>query len=259
MLEPKCSICGKKSQQFVCPECAEEFGLPEEDEGGAMVNESRATSAAKAPLNPVRFLWYKPETRLLVRTWLVLAALSAVAFGLGWWIAGGIVALPCLALTGLCWWICRQETVIFQHALLTPGIVVSKKPLAFVALANMNNCGGAPNCALKRVDILRLPSHPEEVGTLFPCVSGFQEGPRMDRWGDFNAQPLCFGTGNRQLLAARAAKLFDDFAALKALFEQGKYPRKAGELLWVNDPDARITPPPLPMGPPPIPGGPGRE
>jgi hypothetical protein len=258
MLEPICSICGKKSQQFVCPECAEEFGLFEGDEGGAMVNESRATSAAKAPLSPVRFLWYKRETRPLIKTWVVLAAPCAVAFVLDWWIVGGILALPCLALAGLCWWICRQETVIYRHALLTAGIVVSKQPLAFVALANMNNCGGAPDCALKRVDILRLPSHPEEVGTLFPCVAGFQEGPRSDRWGDFDPQPLCFGTSNRQLLAARAAKLSEDFASLRALFEQGKYPRKAGELLWVGDPVARTTPPPLPAGPPPIPGGLGR-
>jgi hypothetical protein len=258
MLKPKCSICGKKSQQFVCPECAEEFGLPDEYEGSAIVNESRATLAARAPLNPVRFLWYKPETRLLVKAWVVLAVLCAVAFVLGWWIVGGIVALPCLALSALCWWICHQVAVIYQHALLTAGIVVSKQPLAFVAVANMNNCAGAPNCALKRVDILRLPSHPEEVGTLFPCVSGFQDGPRRDRWGDFDPQPLCFGTGNRQLLAARAAKLSEDFASLRELFEQGKHPRKAGELLWLDDPVARTTPPPLPTRPPPIPGGPGR-
>jgi hypothetical protein len=253
MLAPKCLICGKSSQQYVCPDCAQEFGLPSEAEGGAVVNHSRATSAAKAPLNPLRYLWFKTEPRLLAQIWLVLEAVAAGTFVLKWWIAGGIVTALCVALTGLLWWICRQTAVIYQHALLTAGIVVSKQPLEFVALANMSNSGGAPKCALKRVDIIRLPSHPEEVGTLIPCVSGFQAGPRLDRWGDFDPQPLCFGTGNRKLLAARAARLSEDFASLQELFEQGRYPRKAGELLWLDDDANRSGPPPAPTRPPPIP------
>lgn len=223
-------------------------------------------------MNPLRYLWFSLLGPFF-RGWLVLVALTAGAFVLHWWVVGGLLALPVVALgllLGLMTW---RTSVVYHNGLLTPGLVVSTNPLEFVAVANMST-GFGPHCwAMCRVDIARLPVHGEAVGTTFPCVSFFSEGEELDRWEKFTPQPLSFGTGNRKLLAAQRAKIGEaDFEELQQFFVDGKIPKTTGEMVWL-DAGGNVTgveslakrpsppagaPPPLPVLSPPLPAGPPR-
>ena len=137
--------------------------------------------------------------------------------------------------------------MIYQNAALTAGMVVSLKPLEFISLADMDSGVGESAYAIKRVAIHRLPCHQEVVGSQFPCVSGFRDGATPTRWGDFDPQPLSFGTGDFELIAARRNKLGEAaFRQLQIAFEKGRYPKKSGELVWLDEMNDPMTPPPIP-------------
>ncbi len=246
-----CPTCQKDWPENYCPECSRtiERDDPLDDFciDGDIINDSWAACAAKIRLNPLRYLWFKPETQLLLQIWIGLAVATTLALVLRWWIVGGILMLPFLLLSGLLWWISRRVAEIYQNALLTAGLVVSLKPLEFISLANMDAGSGNTAYAVKRVSINRLPGHPETVGCQFPCVSGFQDGPTSQRWGDFNPEPLSFGTGDLELIEARRKKLGEAaFIQLQKAFVQGRYPKESDKLVWLNEIDESRIPPIIP-------------
>lgn len=270
----KCPDCGEESSDSSCPNCspAQESGAldPRLEHAGDIVNGSRAACAPRLRMNPLRYLW-SSILGPFFRGWLVLAALTTAAFALHWWVAGGLLALPLVAVGLMLGWATWRMSVVYHNGLLTPGIVVSTNPLEFVAVANMST-GFGPHCwAMCRVDIARLPVHGEAVGTTFPCVSYFNEGEHFERWGKFTPQPLSFGTGNRKRLAAQRAKIGEaDFEELQQFLAAGKTPKTTGEMVWL-DAGGNVTgveslakrqsppagaPPPLPVQPPPLPAGP---
>jgi len=56
-------------------------------------------------------------------------------------------------------WVARRAGEIFYSAALTPGLVISKSPLEFISLADMDSGIREPAYAVKRVAIHRLPCH----------------------------------------------------------------------------------------------------
>lgn len=256
----KCPVCEKDRPKNYCPECARILEPTETTDkaagGGDVIRGSWALCAAKVRLNPLRYLWLKPVTRVLCQAWLVLAVPTILAFVMKWWVVGVLLLVLLLPLSAMLWWISRRVAEIYQHAALTPGMIVSRAPLEYISLANMDTGAGVDAYAVKRIAIPRLPCHSEEVGSMFPCVSGFQDGSMRNRWGDFDPQPLSLGTGNIKLIEARRTKLGDEaFAQLREVFDRGQYPTQAGQLYWLDGTDAPKSPPPMPPMPPPLPQG----
>ncbi|MBK8476288.1 MAG: DUF3239 domain-containing protein [Opitutaceae bacterium] len=265
----KCPDCGEESSASPCPKCspAAERGAPDPrlEHAGDIVNGTRAACAPRLRMNPLRYLWFSLLGPFF-RCWLVLVAFTTGAFVLHWWVVGGLLALPVVAvglLLGLMTW---RTSVVYHNGLLTPGIVVSTNPLEFVAVANMSTDFG-PHCwAMCRVDIARLPVHGEAVGTTFPCVSFFSEGEELDRWEKFTPQPLSFGTGNRKVLDAQRAKIGEsEFTELQQFFAAGKIPKTTDEMVWLDaggnvtgvESLAKRQSPPAGV-PPPLPSKPSR-
>lgn len=252
-----CPACQKEWPENYCPECARTIDraqLEEDlDAGGEVIRGTWASCAAKVKLNPFRYLWMKQEARLVFTVWLALIVMIAGSLVVEMWLLAASAACLFAMVSYLLWMITHRTAEIYANAALTAGLVVSRLPLEFISLANMDTGAGDEVYAIKRVAIDRLPCHPHSVGTEFPCVSGFHAGPEEERWGDFDPQPLSFGTGDTLVIQARANKLgAAAFTQLREAFTKGTYPRKAGELLWLAD--AGLTqPPPLPRQPPPLP------
>jgi hypothetical protein len=246
----KCPSCAKEWPVNYCLECALLIGPednnrlpPEEDD---IINDTFASCPAKIRLNPLRYLWFASETRALFKVWLLLAIACGPTVMMKGWSLLGILKPLFLPLSFLLGWIWLRMVPIYKNALLTPGMLVSLKPLEFISIANMDAGTGVIVYAVKRVAIRSLPSHAKEIGAQFPCVSYFQEGTTFRRWGNFYPQPLSFGTGDREVIQMRREKLGEEeFKILQIAFELGKYPQKASQLIWISAPET-AKPPPLP-------------
>lgn len=263
MSSRQCQICGGEQNEQGCPVCdADEPERPLID--SEIIRGSFSNCSAGVRLRFLRYVRNEPGLRLLFGAGLVPAGITALASFFGWWIVAGIFGLVTLLWGVLMGWVRRRVSEIYQHAALTPGMVVSTDPLEIISLANMSCGDGSDAYAVKRVAIDRLPCHSTDVGTTFPCVSGFQDGERHDRWGNFNPEPLSWGTGDQAVLEARRRKLGEAaFRRLQTVHRRGRYPEKPG-IYWLDatTPPAlpvSATPPPLPNSsvPPPLPGNRG--
>lgn len=245
-----CSLCGKDWPEQYCPECqrtikdAEEIDLPIIDSD--IVNDSFSTCSAKIKLNWLRYLWFREETNLVMKVLAALVGAMLFAAAMRWWILGAVLLVLTLPVGYLVVRIARGMSVIYFNAALTAGIVVREKPLEFISMANMSTGYGKIAYGVKRVALRKLPCHPSVVGTQFPCVSGFQDGPTAELWGDFDPQPLSLGTSNLKVIAAREDKLGNEaFSEIRIVFERELYPRKADELIWLDETRSSQIPPPL--------------
>jgi hypothetical protein len=257
----QCQICGGDRSEEGCSVCdADEPERPLID--SQIIRDSFSNCSADVRLRFFRYVRYQPGLRLIFIAGLFPAGITALVSLFGWWIATGIFGLMTLLWVVFMVWVSRRTGEIFKNAALTPGLVVSTDPLEIISLANMSCGSDLEAYAVKRVSIDRLPGHPAEVGTTFPCVSGFQDGERSDRWGDFSPEPLSWGTGDLALIEARRRKLGEAaFRKLQTVHRLGRYPDKPG-IFWLD----AATPPPLPRSalppslpsssvPPPMPGG----
>ena len=218
---------------------------------GEVINDSFSTRPARVSLQFLRYCRYEFAVRLLRNAFLFFSIFAVALFIFGHWIIGSIVALPVIALILVLFWVRKMVAGIYKHAALTTGIVISESPLEFVSLANMDNGAGHTSWAVKRISIDALPCHATTVGTRFPCVAGFQDGPRTDRWGNFNPNPLSFGTGDAKLLETRLADLgVKEFEILEGFIRSGRVPKKANEILFIEE--ETNTPPPIFGAPPRI-------
>jgi len=247
-----CSKCGKDWPENYCPECARTINPSSSHEpDGAIIRGTFSTCAPKFHINPVRYLWHKSETRPLLQAWFILLLTTAACIYLRWWIVGAVFFLLALPLGWLLWWIYRRTDEIFYNALLTAGMVVSQRPTEFICVADMGTGCGKNACAIKRIAIRRLPVHSSEIGTEFPCVSGFHEGSSREFWADFNPQPLSFGTGNSKLIDDRKEKIGEDaFKRLRQIYREGNFPKQADKMTWVDDVSLQQIPPPALPKPP---------
>ena len=210
---------------------------------GEIVNGSFSTSAPHVRMSTLRLIRFHPAARFLGAVCLVIVVVFLPAGFLGaalvnssgsrllevvgglLLLVGNLALLVFFAALFFLNRICKGMARIFENGLLTPGVVVSESPLQFVVLANMNTGFGDGALAVQRFKVDRLPSHPNKVGTRFPCVSYFQDGPEVEVYGSFSAEPLSFATGRRKVLDSRLEKIGEAaFARLEAAIAAGLVP-----------------------------------
>lgn len=215
---------------------------------------SYATRPADIRLNPLRYFWYQSEVRPVFKIWLFAIGLVSMLCTIGWWASSivplmlGAIPLAISAYFGRQFYqLWRVVADIYRNADLTPGMVVSVGPLEFITLANMSTSSSGKFFAVKREVICQLPCHLQRIGTSFPCVSGFGLGQNSFAWGELQPHPLSFGTSNRKLIQARRENLGEDeFVQLQQIFENGLFPKAAGQLIWLNEQQTSIVAPPIP-------------
>ncbi len=208
---------------------------------------------------PLRFLFYQPAMRILIVFGVIVTLLTVGAFaagtalrvpGGGWW--PGLLALPFygigillilvllidLALLGVGY---GPSVNYFKNALLTPGVVVTSKPLTIVVLAPLGNGEGPTYHGLQRLDLKSLPYHAHTPGTRIPFVSAFQPAEGLDRWLSFSPEPICWGTGRRDLIDRCFQRLGTaDFDRLDACVAKGLVPRDDDELILLDEHDNKL-------------------
>ena len=167
-------------------------GVPGEDHPyrGEVLGGAAATVCPGFDPDPLRYLLYQPAMRILLIFGLVVALLAAgcIAAGYALRIPGGLwpgfLALPFYGLGVLLVLIdlivvammvmgYNATARYFKNALLTPGVVVSEKPLAVVILAPLGNGTGPDYHGLQRLTLSSLPYHAHTPGTRLPVVSAF--------------------------------------------------------------------------------------
>jgi hypothetical protein len=165
--------------------------------------------------------------------------IKAMLLGVALCGVGGLMLLlgPILAL-GMAW-MARKWIKPFRHGLLIPGVVVSSKPLAVVALADLGKDASSQGkeFALGRVDLWSLPTHSHEVGTRVPCVADFSEDCG-DRYLYFKPYPVALGTGDPAEIEQCIRRLGDvPFQRLDALIARGPVPEQWNRIIVVDASD----------------------
>jgi hypothetical protein len=209
---------------------------------------------------PLRFLFYQPAMRILIVFGAIVGLLTVGAFaggyalrvpGGGWWpgllallfyIVGILLAFILLIDLALLAFGYGPSVNYFKNALLTPGVVVSSKPLTIVVLAPLGNGQGPAYHGLQRLDLKMLPYHAHTPGTRIPFVSAFQPAEGLDRWLAFNPEPICWGTGRRHLIDRCFKRLgTEDFDRLDACVAKGLIPRDDDELILLDEHDQKLN------------------
>lgn len=123
----------------------------------------------------------------------------------------------------------------FENALLTPGVVLSRDPLAVVVLASMSDGRGPEYHGIARLDLKDLPDHDHEPGTRVPCVSRFAAKEGLDRWAYFVPEPVSFGTGDAKDLSQCFERLGEEpFRQLERCVRRAPMPKDADEIVLLD-------------------------
>tara|TARA_R110002096_G_scaffold24760_27_gene78063 strand:+ start:6172 stop:6903 length:732 start_codon:yes stop_codon:yes gene_type:complete len=125
----------------------------------------------------------------------------------------------------------------FQNAALTPGLIVSLKPLRVAAMTSLANSSLAQTegLATKLIESPMLPKTPKKIGQRVPCVSQFSESKEPGYWGGFDSEPIAWATNSRKEIQRCEEKIGDaEFDQLKQLVDEGKIPEKAFEVMRIN-------------------------
>jgi hypothetical protein len=207
---------------------------------------------------PLRFLFYQPAMRILIVFGVIVALLTAGAFAAGyalripggWW--PGWLSLPFYGIGVLLALILLLDLAFlgmgygataryFKNALLTPGVVVSSRPVTLVVIAPLGNGHGPSYQGLRRLDMKSLPYHNHAPGTRVPFVSAFHPAEGLDRWLTFEPEPICWGTGRRELINRCFERLgTEDFDRLDALVARGLVPASEDELILLDEHDREL-------------------
>ena len=130
----------------------------------------------------------------------------------------------------------------FKNALLTPGVVVSEKPLAVVILASLGNGSGPRYYGLQRLSLSSLPYHSNTPGTRVPAVCSFLPAEGLDRWLAFSPELICWGTGRRAKIEQCFERLgTEDFERLDACVAKGLIPKDDDELILLDEVDNKLA------------------
>jgi hypothetical protein len=208
---------------------------------------------------PMRYLLFQPAMRILLIFGLIVALLAAGCFAGGYaihssgaWLAGlfafllyglgvllVLIDLIVVALMVMGYNACARY---FKNALLTPGVVVSQKPLAVVILAPLSDGTGPDYHGLQRLSLSSLPSHPNTPGTRIPVVSAFLPAEGLDRWLAFSPELVCWGTGSRAKMQECFLRLStQDFERLDACVAKGLIPKDDDELILLDASDNKLA------------------
>jgi hypothetical protein len=225
---------------------------------GEVLGGAAATVCPGFDPEPLRYLLYQPAMRILLIFSLVVASLAAgcIAAGYalripgGWW--PGFLALPFYGLGVLLVLIDLIVVTLmvmgynataryFKNALLTPGVVVSEKPLAVVILAPLGNGTGPEYHGLQRLSLSSMPYHAHTPGTRLPVVSAFIPAEGLDRWLAFSPELICWGTGRRANIEQCFQRLgTEDFDRLDACVARGLIPKDEDELILLDGADNKL-------------------
>lgn len=230
-----CESCRKEWTENYCPDCGQAIQTEEyhpEDEVDA--GDSLASIPARVRANPFRYLWFEPEFRGFFQAWFVLLGLLIFTAYIQWWILAGVLLAVWIAdslfLLRCMWPIPR----FYRRHLLIPAMIVSQRPLEYIAMIDMDSGTGEPAYAIKREAVPWLPCHSHELGTRFPCIASIHGSGESGRWSYFYAIPVSFGTGNAVVLERCIERLGDEeFARLLEAYEQGNYPTTPDETVWL--------------------------
>jgi hypothetical protein len=168
-------------------------------------NRTAASNAARAPLSPLRYVWFYPVWPL---TWAALLVVSLwLTCKLSFWCLP--LALLCLALNVLYWIRVRE---FFAHGDANPGVVLQLQPtLVAVATDLTQGVGSYPAIKVFRTRLRRALGQPLAVGSRLPTVALYQRSldPAARHWADFDPRPLACATGDQQALE-RVMDTFSD-------------------------------------------------
>jgi len=208
---------------------------------------------------PVRYLLYQPAMRILLIFGLIVALFAAGCFAgghalgtsgawlpglLAWPVYGLGVLLVLIDLIVIAMMVMGYNAAAryFKNALLTPGVVVSEKPLAVVILAPLGNGTGPDFHGLQRLTLSSLPYHASTPGTRLPVVSAFLPADGLDRWLAFSPELVCWGTGRRANIDHCFLRLgTEDFERLDACVANGLIPKDDDELILLDGADNKLA------------------
>lgn len=232
-----CESCQKEWTENYCHDCGQPIHAEEYlTENDICSDGSRASLPAHVQANPFRYLWFEPEFRGFFQAWFVLIGLMIFIAYIQWWVLAGVLLAIWIAnglfLLKLMW----PVRNFYKKYLLTPAMIVSQRPLEYIALVDMDAGTGVPAYAIKREATPWLPCHSHEIGTLFPCVSSFHGTGESGRWSYFYPVPISFGTGDMEAIETCMERLGDDeFRLLQEAYESGNYPTDADDTFWLEE------------------------
>ncbi len=208
---------------------------------------------------PIRYILFQPAMRILLIFGLVVALFAAGCFAgghalatsgawlpglLAWPVYGLGVLLVLIDLIVIALMVMGYNATAryFKNALLTPGVVVSEKPLAIVILAPLGDGTGPDYHGLQRLSLSSLPSHPRTPGTRLPVVSAFLPAEGLDRWLAFSPELVSWGTGRRANIEQCFLRLgTHDFERLDACVAKGLIPKDDDELILLDGADNKLA------------------
>ncbi|MCD6051691.1 MAG: hypothetical protein K0Q55_3100 [Verrucomicrobia bacterium] len=232
-----CGSCQKEWTENYCHDCGQPIQAEEHlTEDDICSDGSVASLPARVRVNPFRYLWFEPEARSFYQAWFILIGLMIFTAYIQWWVLAGVLLVIWVPITIYLGLIFKYVPRLYKKCLLTPAMVVSQRPLEFIALVNMDAGTGEPAYAIKREAVPLLPFHSHEIGTLFPCVSSFNGTGESGRWTYFSPVPISFGTGDAEVIEKCMDRLGDaEFAPLLEAYEHGNYPTDADETFWLDE------------------------
>jgi hypothetical protein len=218
---------------------------------GEEIDGYRAAVCSGVRPRTFRHLRNDPTEGFALKSVVVLALLAAAAIGGGVYLFGGgglasaigvvlvllgvLFGLIGVALGAMGVWGARRTAQHFRDGLLVPGVVVSREPLALVALADMGKGVTGVEYAIARLEPRRLPSHSHEPGTRVPCVARFAEDADADLWRWFYPHPICWATGDPMDLDQCFARLGEEpFRRLEACVARGPLPSREEEAVILD-------------------------
>jgi hypothetical protein len=218
---------------------------------GGPIDGYRAAVCSGLTPRTLRHLRNDSSERFALRSVVVLAMLAVAALigGVNLFMRGGLAILIGVILTllgilsgllGLAMgalgvWGARRTARHFRDGLLVPGVVITREPLALVALADMGKAETGVEYALARLEPRRLPVHSHEPGTRVPCVARFAEDAGADAWRWFYPHPICWGTGDPFELDQCFARLGEEpYRRLEALVARGPLPSREEEIVILD-------------------------
>jgi hypothetical protein len=218
---------------------------------GEDIDGYRAAVCSGVTPRMLRNLRHDASEGMLLKMVVVLALLAAAAIGggvllfgkgglatvagVGLVLLGALLGLIGLGLGAIGVWGARRTARHFRDGLLVPGVVVSREPLALVALADMGKAVTGTEYALARLEPRRMPVHPHEPGTRVPCVARFDEDADADFWRWFRPHPICWGTGDAFQIDQCFARLGEEpFRRLEACVARGPLPSTEEEMVILD-------------------------
>ncbi len=225
----------------------EYWRIESKDPEGGGDYDTFATCSAGVKLEPFHYFFTDTFNLWLWGIFLSLWVLAIFFFSKMWIVTGTIVlvlALPVLYLGLIFFRTLSYKKEKFIHTLLTPGIIISVKPLRVLCSAPLAKSSFTPTRgeAFKILENPTLPVHRKKIGAKIPIASAFL-GEDGDYWDSFDPEPICWASSKKEVIAEATAKLgVAEFERLQKHWESGEIPDQFRGIYKLDKP----TPSPIP-------------